>query len=83
MKKLLLDSCTKTAFSYNILYHQCDGVSMGSSLAPVLASIILTEFEKIVVTPRYVDDTLVLVMEDQIDKILRRSSHSTIIYDLL
>ena len=83
MKKLLLGSCTKTSFSYdNILYQQCDGVSMGSSIAPVLANIILTEFEKVVVTPlmesgilkfycRYVDDTLVLVKEDQIDKILK------------
>ena len=55
---------------------------MGSSLAPVLANIILTEFEKVVVTSlmkngilkfccRYVDDTLVLVKEDQIDKILK------------
>ena len=26
MKKLLLDSCTKTAFSYNVIYQQCDGV---------------------------------------------------------
>ena len=83
MKKLLLDSCTKTAFSYdNILYQQCDGVSMDSSLAPVLSNIILTEFEKVVVMPlmesgilkfycRYVDDTSVLVKEDQIDKILK------------
>ena len=38
-------ACTKTAFSYdNVIYQQCDGVSMGSSLAPVLANIILTEF---------------------------------------
>ena len=55
---------------------------MGSSLAPVLANIILTEFEKVFVTPlmksgilkfycRYVDDTLVLVKEGQIDKILK------------
>ena len=52
MKKLLLNSCTKTAFSYgNIIYQQCDGVSIGSSLAPVLTKIILTEFEKVVVTP--------------------------------
>ena len=83
MKNLLLDSCTKTAFSYdNIFYQQCDGVSMGSSLAPVRAYIILTEFEKVVVTPvmesgilkfycRYVDDMLILVKEDQIDKILK------------
>ena len=83
MKKLLLDPCTKIAFCYdNIFYQQCDGVSMGSSLAPVLPNIILTGFEKVVVTPlmksrvlkfycRYVDDTLVLVKEDQVDKILK------------
>ena len=55
---------------------------MGSSLAPVLANVILTEFEKAVVKPlmkrrtlkfycRYVDDTSVLVKEDQIEKILK------------
>ena len=54
---------------------------MGSSFAPVLAAIVLIEFEKVVVTPltrrhnnfycRYVDDTLVLIKEDQIDKILK------------
>ena len=55
---------------------------MGSSFAPVLAAIVLTEFEKVVVTPltksgilkfycRYVDDTLVLIKEDQIEKILK------------
>ena len=83
MKKLLLNSCTKTAFSYdNIFYRQCDGVSIGSSFDPELANIILTEFEKAVVTPliesgilkfycRYVDDTLVLVKEGQIDNILK------------
>ena len=82
MKKLWLDSCTKTAFSYNVIYQQCDGVSIGSSLAPVLASIILTEFEKVVVTSlmksgnltfccRCVDDTSVLVKEDEIDKMLK------------
>ena len=83
MKKLLLDSCIKTAFSYdNMIYQQSDGVSMGSSLAPVLANIILTEFEKVVVMPlmkngilklycRYVDDLLVLFKDDQTDKILK------------
>ena len=54
---------------------------MGSSLAPVLANIILTEFEKVVMPLmesgflkfycRYVDDRLVLVKKDQIDKILK------------
>ena len=45
MKKLLLDSCTKTAFSYdNVIYQQCDRVSVGSSLPPVLANINLTDY---------------------------------------
>ena len=96
MKKLLLDSCTKTAFSYdNIFYQQCDGVSIDSSLAPVLANMILTEFEKVVVTPpmesgilklycRYVDHTLVLVKEDQIDKISKafNSFHNNLRFTL-
>ena len=94
MEQLLLDSCTKAAFSYyNIFYQQCDGVSAGSSLAPVLVNIILTEFEKVVVTPvmdsgilkfycRFVDDTLVLAKEDQNDKILNVSNsfHSNLPY---
>ena len=73
LKKLLLDCATKTAFSFgNIFYEQTDGVSIGSSLAPVLANIILTEFEKAIVDDliktgiiafyrRYVGDTLVLI----------------------
>ena len=55
---------------------------MGSSLAPVVANITLTEFERVVVTPllesgflrfycKYVNDIMVLVKEDQIDKILK------------
>ena len=59
-------------FFNNQLYEQIDGVSMRSSLGPVFASIILTEFESIIVSdliqsgvikfyPRYVDDTLVLI----------------------
>ena len=48
MKKLLLDSSTKTAFSFdNVLYEQCDDESIGSSLGTVLANVILTEFEKL------------------------------------
>ena len=67
----MLDCATKTAFSFDkIFYEQFDGVSMGSCLAPVLANIILTEFEKVIVNDlintgilafyrRYVDDNLV------------------------
>ena len=38
LKKLILDSCTKTAFSFGSeinIYEQIDGVSMGSCLAPL------------------------------------------------
>ena len=54
------------------VYEQLDGVSMGSSLGSVLANIILSEFEDIIVSEsvnsgvikcyrRYVDDTLLLI----------------------
>ena len=62
---------------------------MVSSLTPVLANIILTEFEKVVLTPRmesgilklycrYLDDTTVLFREGQICKYLKvfNSSHN-------
>ena len=39
LKKLILDTSTKTSFSFNNkLYQQKDDVSMGSSLGPVLAT---------------------------------------------
>ena len=79
LKKLILDSCRKTIFSFNgKLYKQVDGVSMGSSLGPVLANIIMTELESRIIKPlidkgiikfycRYVDDTLVLIKPENID----------------
>ena len=84
LKKLILDSCKKTVFTFNNkLYEQTDGVSMGSSLGPVLANIIMTELEKHVVSKliknnvikfyaRYVDDTLVLVKRNDIDDVLKK-----------
>ena len=84
LKKLLLDCATKTAFPFdNIFYEQTDGVSMGSSLAPVLANIILTEFGKAIVDDliktgiiafyrRYVDDTLVLIKPKDIPFVLNK-----------
>ena len=65
------------------IYEQTDGVSMGSSLAPVLANIILTEFEKVIVSNllkdgtikyyrRYVDDTLVLIKPADISTVLEK-----------
>ena len=48
LRKLIRDTCTKTVFSCNNkLYEQTDGVSMGGSLGPVLANIIMTEFEHV------------------------------------
>ena len=82
LKKLILDACKKTAFSFNnVIYEQVDGVSMGSSLGPVLANIIMTELETAIVDNlfntgiikfyvRYVDDTLVLAKPEDFDEIL-------------
>ena len=81
LKKLLLDACKKTAFSFNnVIYEQIDGVSMGSSLGPTLANVIMTELEKAVVDQliesgmikfyiRYVDDTLVLAKPENFNDI--------------
>ena len=63
------------------LHQQIDGVSMGSSLGPVLANVIMTEMEKIVVEPllqdgtiafykRYVDDTLLLIKPEKLSDVL-------------
>ena len=83
LRKLIKDTCTKTVFSANnILYEQLDGVSMGSSLGPVLANIIMTELENVVIRPlidsnvikfyrRYVDDTLLLLKANDVDKVHR------------
>ena len=49
LKKLLLDACTKTVFSFNKkLYEQIDGVSMESPLGLLMANIIMTEPERVV-----------------------------------
>ena len=77
LRKLIRDTCTKTVFSCNNkLCEQTDGVSMGGSLGPVLANIIMTEFEHEIVKKlidqgliafycRYVDDTLLLIKPTQ------------------
>ena len=84
LRKLIRDTCKKTVFSCNdVYYEQIYGVSMGGSLGPVMANIILTEFERIVINPlinsgiiklycRYVDDTLLLIKHDDIDFLLNQ-----------
>ena len=50
LKKLISDVCKKTTLSFkNQLYEQLDGVSMGSSLGPVLANIIMTGLENVLI----------------------------------
>ena len=60
------------------MYQQKDGVSMGSSLDPVLANIIMTELEETIIQQliendtikfycHYVDDTLMVTEDKYID----------------
>ena len=82
MKKLLKDECSKTAFTFNDkIYKQIDGVSMGCPLGPLLANVFTTELEKDIIQKLidrkfikfylwYVDDTLLLVKDKDIDSIL-------------
>ena len=82
LKKFILDICTKTSFTFNDkVYEQKDGVIMGASLGPVLANIIMTECENVVVSKlikkgtikfyiRYADDTLLLVKRKDIQKVV-------------
>ena len=84
LKKLILDTCQKTAFSFNgKMYEQTDGVSMRGSLGPVLANIIMTECEKVILNQliennivkfyiRYVDDTLLVLRKKDIDIVLTK-----------
>ena len=84
LKKLILGACQKTAFSFNHkMYEQLDGVSMGGSLGPVLANIIMTECEKVIVDKliedgiikfyiRYVDDTLLVIKRTGISYVLNK-----------
>ena len=67
----------------NNVYKQIDGVSMGSSIGPILEIIITTELQKIVVSDlinsgliklyiRYVGDTLLLPKGDVIENIAQQ-----------
>ena len=84
LKKLILDTCQKTALSFNNkLYEQIDGESMGASLGPVLANIIMTECKKVILHKlmkekvimfytRYVDDTLLIIKKRYINYVLNQ-----------
>ena len=52
LKKLIKDCCTTIVFSFHrIIRKQKDGVSMGPSLDTVLAKLIMTELERVIVEP--------------------------------
>ena len=83
LKKLILDICTKTAFSFNnTIFEQKDGVSMGSSLGLVMANIIMTEPENKGIKPlindgtiklyyQYVGETLLVVKPQDVSRIYK------------
>ena len=88
MKKLILDICTKTRFSFNNkFYQQKDSVSMGSSLVPVLPNITMNELEGVIIKPiiadctvkfysRFVDGTLLVMKPENashVYKVLNKS----------
>ena len=63
LEKLIKDSCIKTAFSFDgKTYKQIGGVSKCSSLRPVLANMIITEFERLVVD-KLIKDGLIFTLD--------------------
>ena len=76
MKKLLLDTCTNTPFTFNgVIYAQRDGVCLESSLGPLFVNVIMTDLEenaaKLLINDntikfyaRYVDDTLFVIKRE-------------------
>ena len=81
MKNLILDTCSKTAFTFNgVIYEQKDGVCMGFSLGPLLANAIMTYLEEKTIKPLiidnttkfyaiYVDDTLFVIKREDVRRI--------------
>ena len=79
LEKLILDTCQKkTAFDFDDkMFEQTDNGSMGGSLGPVLANIMMTEWEKTIVNQlkennivkfyvRYVDNFLLVIKKKDI-----------------
>ena len=59
LKKLILDTCTKTGFLFNnTFYQQKYSVSMSSSLGPVLTNNIMTQLEDVIIKPLIADGTI-------------------------
>ena len=94
MMELLKDCCTKNAFSFsNTIYEQVDGVSMGLCLGPVLANIIMTEIETVIVDKLFaanlfksyicqVDDTLIKEADINIVQKKLKSFHPSLMFTI-
>ena len=60
MKNLIIDVCKKTIFSFN---KQADGVSMDFCGGPVVANIIMTEFQKLILDD-LINDNIIKFADD-------------------
>ena len=81
LKELLYFCMKHVHFKFNNeIYIQCDGVAMGSPLAPLAANIFMISLEDNILLKSelylcnwkwYVDDTFAYILPDKIDMILR------------
>ena len=83
LRKLLLDACTKPAFSFSKkLYEQIDEVSVGYPLDLLMANVTMIELERVVVKDlfnkgyvkfyiQYMDDTIVLMKKSDVPIVLQ------------
>ena len=85
LKKLIRDTSSKTVFSTNNkLYQQIDSVSMGSSLGPLLANIIMVKMEKTIIK-KFIDDNILLFYRHYVHStlVVIRREHLKLVQDAL
>ena len=81
MKTLLLETCPKTAFTFNgDIYEQRDGVCIGSSLGPLLANVIMTDLEEKVIKPLINDNTIKFYARDVDDTLFVIKRKMVVVY---
>ena len=81
MKTLLLETCPKTAFTFNgDIYEQRDGVCIGSSLGPLLANVIMTDLKEKVIKPLINDNTIKFYARDVDDTLFVIKRKMVVVY---